>query len=97
MLCANNMHAYGKDGVYLGPTSRPPDHTWGQCLARACPTGRVSGAYRLTVCVCRANGSKLQATSSDLHRGASGAQGWIPYRGVSTILAQCLAMPSVGG
>eukprot|EP00964_Phaeocystis_antarctica_P040142 scaffold22956_cov32-Phaeocystis_antarctica.AAC.2 len=27
--------------------------------------------------------SRREATSSDLHRGASGAQGWIPYRGVA--------------
>ena len=33
-----------------------------------CPTGRVSGAYRLTVCVCHAYRSKFQATSQHGHR-----------------------------
>ena len=59
---------YGKHVLYLGPASRPlwtgPGDTvhppW------ACPKRRVSGAYRLTVCVCRAYCSKLQATSTDL-------------------------------
>ena len=64
-----------KHGVYLGLTSCPPDAHLGTVLTTGlCPTGRVSGAYRLTVCVCRANGSKLQATSTDLHRGARGAR-----------------------
>ena len=95
MLCANNMHAYGKDhGVYLGPTSRP--HL-GIVLTTGLPNGQGQRSIQIDGLRVPVNGSKLQAISSDLHRGASGVQGWISYRGVSTILAQCLAMQSVGG
>ena len=67
-------------------TDKPPagPHLAGQCLPRVCPTGRVSGAYRLTVCVCRAYRSKLQATSTDLYFGAGDKQGRLRYHRLST-------------
>ena len=66
---------YGKHDLHLGLASRPPDHTWGHGLPWVSPKRRVSGAYRLTVCVCRAYRSNLQATSTDLFFGAEDKQG----------------------
>ena len=46
--------------------------------------GRLNGAYRLTVYVCHAFCSKVQATSTDLLFGAGGAPGRLRYDRVST-------------
>jgi hypothetical protein len=43
-----------------------------------------SGAYRLTVCVCRTYRTKLQATSTDLFLGAGDKQGRPRYDRLST-------------
>ena len=72
-------HAHGKHARYLGATSCPSDHTCGCPLPRVCPKGRLNGAYRLTVYVCHAFCSKVQATSTDLFFGAGGAPGRLRY------------------
>ena len=77
-------HAHGKHARYLGATSCPSDHTCGHPLPRVCPKGRLNGAYRLTVYVCHAFCSKVQATSTDLLFGAGGAPGRLRYDRVST-------------
>ena len=77
--CARQTHAR-----YLGATSCPSDHTCGHPLPRVCPKGRLNGAYRLTVHVCHAFCSKVQATSTDLFFGAGGAPGRLRYDRVST-------------
>ena len=84
---------HGQHGLYLGLISRLPDQAWRQYLPWACPKGRVSGAYRLRVCVCRVNHSKLQATSTDLHRGSRELQGWIRYGRRSTMCTEPRALP----
>ena len=55
---------------YLGATSCPPDHTCGHPLPQVCPKGRLNGVYRLTVHVCHAFCSRVQATSTALFFGA---------------------------
>ena len=77
-------HAHGKHARYLGATSCPSDHTCGHPLPRVCPKGRLNGAYRLTVYVCHAFCSKVQATSTDLFFGAGDAPGRLRYDRVST-------------
>ena len=81
---ATYSHAHGKHARYLGATSCPSDHTCGHPLPRVCPKGRLNGAYRLTVYVCHAFCSKVQATSTDLLFGAGGAPGRLRYDRVST-------------
>ena len=60
------------------------NHICGHPLPRVCPKGRLNGAYRLTVYVCHAFCSKVQATSTDLLFGAGGAPGRLRYDRVST-------------
>ena len=81
---ATYSHAHGKHARYLGATSCPSDHTCGHPLPRVCPKGRLNGAYRLTVYVCHAFCSKVQATSTDLFFGAGDAPGRLRYDRVST-------------
>ena len=83
----------------IGPTSCPP-RTTPSCMHNlgnlgTVPTTSLSegqGKREIQIDGLRACALRMAPHSSDLHRGARGAQGWIPYRGVSTILAQCLAV-----
>ena len=81
---ATYSHAHGKHARYLGATSCPSDHTCGHPLPRVCPKGRLNGAYRLTVHVCHAFCSRVQATSTALFFGAGDAPRRLPYDRVST-------------
>ena len=69
--------------------SRPPDHTWGHGLQPKAQ-GQRRRAYRLTVCVCRAYRTRLQATSTDLFFGAGDKQGRPRYASNGPEVIDCL-------
>ena len=82
---ASDLNACARQTCSVSRSDKlPANHTCGHPLPRVCPKGRLNGAYRLTVHVCHAFCSKVQATSTDLFFGAGGAPGRLRYDRVST-------------